>query len=121
VSIGFIALFMLQVSVKSLVSFYFNVVMPGDARENCVYKTITVCKGSCYVVKKIKMFFSESTQKKTGTPAFDVNMFKDVICLQHYTPDRTILVITQNIWVGGEAVNHYSFQTPKIIIKPPIA
>jgi len=79
-SILFIFLFTLQVSVKSLVSLYFNSIAQTEASDHCMYKTLTVCKGSCYVVEKIKVFSSQASQETPAVPGFDLNSFKDALC-----------------------------------------
>jgi hypothetical protein len=73
------------------------------------------------VVKKIKVFTSESTAKNTHTPAFDLTMLKDIT---GWPGDATAYQMqpapSRIIYYGG-LVHHYSYKNPHTLIKPPIA
>jgi hypothetical protein len=108
------------VGIKSMVAGYFGLVNNQKASNNCQYKNITVCKGSCYVVKQIKIFSSEAPAKKTSVPQIDLDTFKEVISDQSEIfsvvklPEGNSIPYTEEDFL-------YSFDFSINLIKPPSA
>jgi hypothetical protein len=85
-----------------------------------MYKTLTVCKGSCYVVKKIKVFSSQASQESPAVPAFDLNSFKDALCdypLNYAAPFTKNSILT-TINDSFDSLYHYLPFT--FLLRPPI-
>lgn len=106
--------------MKSVVSLYFNSIAKTEATDNCIYKTLTVCKGSCYVVKKIKVFSSQSEQESPLAPAFDLNSFKDAVAdysLIHSIQFTTRMILTA---INDSFDSFYCHNPFKSLLRPPI-
>jgi len=120
-AISFIFLFILQIGIKSLIVCYYHTVDTTTAIENCEYKTITVCKGNCYVAKKIKVITSAPSKNQTQVPSFELSTFKDAVCLAclENISVNFSSIQTLNLFVPVE--EHYSFNPVFDLVKPPCA
>jgi hypothetical protein len=120
-AMSFICLFALQVGIKSLVAFYFHSFASSEVSDHCIYKTITVCKGSCYVAKQIKIVTSTPGSTENSSPGFDIQSFKDAVCISTITLEmiHTSVDATERPVVIFQ--DSYSYLFSSSLIKPPIA
>lgn len=121
VALGFFLLFTFQVGIKSLVTLYFQICGKQEKEKHCIYKSITTCKGNCYVIQKIKIITSTPDTGTKNAPDLDINTFKDAVC--------TVTEMSQLITGGNDnslfilevSENNYSYLYSQRLIKPPIA
>lgn len=62
-----------------MVAGYYTVIDRQEAIESCEYKTLTVCKGSCFITERIKVVSSNLQENDTKSPLLELSMFKDLI------------------------------------------
>jgi len=99
---------------------YYQTVDTKTALENCAYKTITVCKGSCYVTKQMKIVSSSTNKETQKSPQIDLNILKDVI-LEKNSNTFCYKGSFRKVNMPAGEVDHYSFNHISLSIKPPIA
>lgn len=120
-SLSFIFIFLLQVGIKSLVSFYFQTIAKQEAETHCIYKTLTVCKGNCFVTKQIKIFTSSPNEQNEHQPGFDLQSFKDAVCLQNPLNDIDFKLNISSHTEIRNVIMQFYFYTPLIeLLRPPI-
>ena len=103
-----------------MVVLYYHSFDAQKAKDNCEFKSITVCKGSCYVTKQIKVV-SSSTNKETEHPQqIDLSSLKDVIGistkLEVFIPHVFVHAVEWDVFYN----DHYYYQPTNHLIKPPI-
>jgi hypothetical protein len=111
---------MIQVGLKSTIALYYQTIDTKTALENCEYKTITVCKGSCYVTRQIKIVSSSTNKESQQSPQIDLNIIKDVITEEN-SNSPCCSASLEKTEVSADHVDHYSFNHISLLIKPPIA
>lgn len=104
-----------------MVVFYYQTINTKTARENCEFKTITVCKGSCYVTKQIRLVSSDSNKESNSIPQIDLTNFKEVIAVVSDLETLPYHPSEGPTRLFNEWGNHYSYQHISNLIKPPIA
>ena len=100
---------------------YFHTYATAEKKENCVYKTITVCKGNCYVAKKIKIITSTPGNEKPTAPGFDIHSFKDATCITLSVTDLLNDHDTGTLSPVQHTTHLYSYTFTSHLIKPPSA
>jgi len=116
----FLILFSFQIAVKTGVVAYYSLFNNNVAEKNCVYKTITICKGNCYVVKQIKLVSSETTtNNKEVKGDFDLNKIQDVVF--EFESINLSSITKESLHFYPSMSFQYSLITYSNLLKPPVA
>ncbi len=79
---------------------------------------MTICKGNCFVVTKIKMISSENQEKKSEKPAIDFTKINDII--SDYTVSFEKSVTVANVQFYLPVILHVSKAKLHSLLKPPM-
>lgn len=114
----FLILFSFQLAVKTGVVTYYALINDETALENCQYKTITICKGNCYVVKQIKLISSDHNKDNKAPEDFDLNKIADVVFEVPSSPISCLFA--EQVSFYSFTSNDYSFISENTLLKPPM-
>src|SRR5689334_1153589 len=110
---------MLQISIKTAVVFYYHSFDSKTAEANCEYKTITVCKGSCYVTKQIKIVSSSTNKETQNTQQIDLSNVKDIACEEGILSEQNLNEFSTKTHFLNDRPDHYFYNHKAQLIKPP--
>ncbi len=94
-----------------MIAIYYPRIDTKMALENCEFKTIAVCKGSCYVTKQIKIVSSETNKESQQSQQVDLSSLKDALGVEvsfNILPSSSFcnLIPTSTNQVGQYSHNH---------------